>query len=149
MKLNSRSALDPRWTTHHVPVVAGFMLATIRIIRKKPSTTGVRPVYDQQTRTWSTDAFETVLTSTPARVQPYGIGNNTVVGQDTTGRRLIRVQIEAKGLGVNVDDIIIVETCPDNSSLENYVFEVRDKLGSSNAWVTDIVAQADSKERNV
>lgn len=145
MKLYSRGALDPRWTRHHTPVAADFMLATIKVIRKNPTTTGVRPVYDQATETWTTDAFEEILVDTPARVQPYGIIGDMVVGQDTTGRRLMRVQIENVETAVHMDDIVIVTACPDNPELTKYTLEVRGAISSSNAWLTDLVCEADLK----
>ena len=70
---------------------------------------------------------------------------NMVVGQDTTGRRLIRVQITDRETGVHADDMLIVTLCPDNPELTKYTFEVRGVVSSSNAWLTDIVAEADVK----
>lgn len=145
MNLYARGALDPRWTRHHTPVAVDFMLATIKVIRKNPTTTGVRPVYDQATETWTTDAFEEILVDTPARVQPYGIIGDMVVGQDTTGRRLMRVQIENVATAVHMDDIVIVTACLDNPELTKYTLEVRGAISSSNAWLTDLVCEADLK----
>ena len=147
MKLMSRSALDPRWTRHHTPVAAGFMLATISIIRKAPVTspTTPKPVYDQDTGTWSTTGVTTVLSNVKARIQPYGIAGDTVVAQDTTGRRLMRVQIENVETGIHMDDMIIVNSCPDNPELTAYTLEVRGAISSSNAWLTDLVVEADLK----
>lgn len=145
MNLHSRTALDPRWTRHHVPVVSAFMLATIKVIRKKPSTQSAQPVYDPATRTWTTAAFETVIENVQARAQPYGITGDMVVGQDTTGRRLIRIQIENVVTGIQVDDMIIVTACPDNPELTYYSHEVRSVVGSSNAWTTNIVCETDVK----
>lgn len=145
MKLYARGALDPRWTEHHVAVAASFMLATIKVIRKRPTTENVRPVYDPVTRTWSTGAFETVIDSVKARIQPYGIIGDMVVGQDTTGRRLMRVQVENKETAIHLDDTIIVVDCPDNRELEKFKLEVRGTIGSSNAWTTDLVCETDLK----
>ena len=146
MKLLSRGALDPRWTTHHTPVASDFMLATVKVIRKNPTTQVAAPTYDQNTGTWNTgSAFATVLDDVKARIQPYGIMGNMVVGQDTTGRRLIRVQITERETGVHADDMLIVTLCPDNPELTKYTFEVRGVVSSSNAWLTDIVAEADVK----
>lgn len=161
MKLMSRGALDPRWTRHHTPVAASFMLATIKVIRKAPTTAGVRPTYDPVTQTWQTNGsgfgeqfvdefedgnvFATILDNVSARVQPYGIIGDMVVGQDTTGRRLIRVQIENVETAIHVDDIVIVKFCKDNPELTKYTIEVRGALGSSNEWLTDLVCEADVK----
>lgn len=145
MQLLSRGALDTRWTQHHVSVPVSFMLATIKVIRKLPTTEAVRPVYDQATETWTTGAFETVLEDTKARVQPYGIIGDMNVGQDTTGRRLMRVQIESRETGIRLDDILIITVCPDDPELTKYTLEVRGAISSSNAWLTDLVCEADLK----
>lgn len=140
MNLNSRSSLDPRWVTHHVPVVRGFMVATVKIVRKIP---GAAVTYDRTTKTYTTS--DIIVYLGPARVQPFGIMGDMVVGQDTTSRRLMRVQIEDKNVGANVDDILYVINCEENRELETYTMEVRGALGSSNAWVTDLVCEADAK----
>lgn len=146
MKLYARGAVDPRWTRHHTPVVEDFMLATIKVIRKLPSTEGVRPTYDQATSTWNVGTgVEEILVDTPARVQPFGIMGDMVVGQDTTGRRLIRVQVGDVETGVHPDDILIVTACPDNPELTKYTFEVRGAVSSSNAWHSEFVCEADVK----
>ena len=144
MKLYARGALDPRWTTHHLPVVASFMLATIKVVRKLPSTESARPVYDPVTKTWS-GTFDTVIDNVQARIQPYGIIGDMVDGQDTTGRRLMRVQIESKETSIHLDDQIIILSSPENPELEDYVLEVRGAIGSSNQWVTDLVCEANLK----
>jgi hypothetical protein len=123
-----------------VQVVAGFMAATIRVIRKNPD---VQVTYDRVTKTWAGD-FEEIFVG-PARIQPYGITGDQIVGQDPTGRRLMRVQIEDKESLINVDDMIEVVSSPLNPELELFTMEVRSTVGSSNAWVTDIVAEADLK----
>ena len=141
MYLNSRASLDPRWTTHHVKPVVGFMLATIKVIRK--SVGNVTPTYDFNTGTWTGDIEE--VFSGAARVQPYGIIGDQIVAQDTTGRRLMRVQIESKDSAINLDDILLVTDCPDNPELTTFTMEVRGTIGSSNAWLTDLVCEADLK----
>lgn len=144
MKLMSRSAIDPRWTRHHTPVAASFMLATIKVIRKLPSTEAPRLQYDPDTGTYS-GQFITVLEGINARIQPYGIIGDMVVGQDTTGRRLMRVQIENVETSIHLDDIIIVTDVGDNPELTAYTMEVRGAISSSNAWLTDLVCEANLK----
>lgn len=140
MNLHSRSSLDPRWTTHHTKVAVGFMLATVRVIRKDPDST---PVYDQATGIWL-GVFTTIFEGN-ARIAPYGIVGDMVVGQDTTGRRLLRVQVESRETGINVDDMVVVEFCKDFPELVDYTIEVRGSVSSSNAWLTDLVCEADLK----
>lgn len=146
MKLHARGALDPRWSRHHTPVAVDFMQATVKVVRKLSSTDAPRPTYNQATGLWNTTgSMETVLENVKARVQPFGIMGDMVVGQDTTGRRLIRVQIENVSTGVRADDILIVTACSDNPELMAYTFEVRGAISSSNAWITDLVCEADVK----
>jgi hypothetical protein len=139
--LNGRSQIDPRWQTHHGPVVAGFMLASVKFIRKQPNF--VRS-YDQATSTWNTTGFTTVWQG-PARIQPYGIIGDQIVAQDTTGRRLMRVQIEAMDSGVMLDDMGIILDGGLDPELTKFTLEVRGTINSSNPWVTDIVCEADLK----
>ena len=146
LKAYTRGALDPRWTRHHTPVAVDFMLATVKIVRKLPATEATQPTYNQATGTWIPGAsIVTVLDDTPARIQPFGIMGDQVVGQDTTGRRLVRVQIEDVQTGIHADDILIVTACPDNPELMSYTIEVRGVISSSNAWLTDLVCEADVK----
>lgn len=145
MALNSRSSLDPRWTRHHTPVAVGFMLATIDVKRKLPIDGSIE--YDGVTGTYSGGTFETIVTGVAARIQPFGIIGDMIVGQDSTSRRLMRVQIENIETSINLDDHVIVTSCPDNPELENYMLEVRGAISSSNAWLTDLVVEADTKSR--
>ena len=56
------------------------MLATVKVIRKKPTTQVAAPTYNQNTGTWNTgSAFTTVLDDVKARIQPYGIMGDMVV----------------------------------------------------------------------
>jgi hypothetical protein len=140
MGINARSSLDPRWVSHHVAVTEGFMVATIKFIRKNPD---VNPTYDQATETW-TGGFDTIWTG-PARVQPYGIIGDQIVAQDATGRRLMRVQIADKTADIKLDDMGIVIDSPYDTQLMDYTLEVRGSIGSSNSWVRDLVCEADLK----
>lgn len=116
------------------------MLATIRVIRKDPS---VQVTYDRATKTWVGD-FEEIYVG-KARIQPYGIIGDQLVAQDPTGRRLMRLQVREKITLINIDDMIEVTESPENPELELFTMEVRGTIGSSNGWITDIVAEADLK----
>jgi hypothetical protein len=119
------------------------MIATIKVIRKDPD---VAPSYDQQTETW-TGGFPVIFTG-QARIQPYGIIGDQIVAQDTTGRRLMRVQIENLTSNINLDDMIMVTACDNDPELLSFSLEVRGTIGSSNSWVTDLVCEANMK-RNI
>lgn len=147
MNLNSRNSLDPRWTAHHVPVVVGFMLAEIVVVRKNPGTV---ISYDFDNGTYSagvngTGQVTDQIWTGMARIQPFGIIGDMVVGQDTTSRRLMRVQIDDLASGINVDDMIYVVSSDDAPELMTFVLEVRGTISSSNPWVTDLVCEADTK----
>lgn len=122
------------------------MIATITVIRKLPTTEAIPATYNQATETWVPGtSIHTIVKDVSARIQPYGIMGDMVVGQDTTGRRLIRVQIADRETGIHADDMLMVTHCADNPELKSYTFEIRGVVSSSNAWLTDIVAEADVK----
>lgn len=143
--VNARSSVDPRWTRHNVRTAAGFMLAEIEVRRK--ITTGDDPTYNFETGTYDGTEVVTVWRG-KARVQPFGIIGDQIVAQDPTGRRLMRVQIEQFETGIQVDDEIEVTHCQDNPDLEQFRLEVRGTISSSNAWLTDLVAEANVKAHN-
>lgn len=116
------------------------MLASIRVVRKLP---GQDVVYNQTTKTYSS-AVETIWEG-EARIQPFGIIGDMVVGQDTTSRRLMRVQVDDLQTNINVDDMITVLDAPDAPELTTFTLEVRGTISSSNPWVTDLVCEADTK----
>ena len=145
MALNSRPALDARWTRHHTPVAADFMLATITVQRKQPIEGAVQ--YDPVTGEYNGGVFTDILVNVKARIQPFGIIGDMIVAQDTTSRRLMRIQIENVQTNINQDDMIVVTDCPDNPELCDFQIEVRGTISSSNSWLTDIVAEADTKRR--
>lgn len=122
------------------------MLATIKVIRKLPRDGEL--VYDPVTETYNGGQFLTVLDGVQARIQPFGIIGDMVVGQDTASRRLMRVQIENVETGINLDDMIEVLACKDNPELASFTLEVRGSISSSNAWLTDLVVEANTK-RNI
>lgn len=145
MGINSRTSLDPRWSRHHTPSAAGFMLAIIRVIRKEPIDGDIK--FNQGNGQYEGGVFTTIVDNTKARIQPFGIIGDMIVGQDPTSRRLMRVQIENVQTGINQDDIVEVVECADNPELTGFMLEVRGTISSSNAWLTDIVAEADTKRR--
>lgn len=143
MALNSRRGLDPRWTSHHTRTASGFMTAQIRIRRLGRDDT---PVYDPDTKQYDYSDIGEIVFDGAARISPFGIFGDMLVGQDTTSRRLIRVQIETKHSGINVDDQI--EIISAEGELPYFNIEVRGTIGSSMPWLTDLVCEADMKHRN-
>lgn len=141
MNVNGRSSLDPRWVDHNRSVVRGFMIADIKIVRLDPN--GPKPVWNPATKSWTKTVAS--VWEGKARVQPFGIMGDMVVGQDTTSRRLVNVQVDDKETGVQVDDTLYIVNCPTAPELETYALEVRGSVMSSNAWVTTIVCEADTK----
>jgi hypothetical protein len=140
VNLNGRSSLDPRWVKHHMKVVEGFMLATIKVVRKIP---GQVAEYNQATGTYSNTVTE--VWTGKARIQPFGIIGDMVVGQDTASRRLMRVQVDDLETGINIDDMITVLESVEAPELELFTLEVRGSISGSNPWVTDLVCEANTK----
>lgn len=120
------------------------MLATVTVKRKLPVDGAID--YDFTTGTYGGGQFEDVVVGVKARIQPFGIIGDMIVGQDATSRRLMRIQIENVQTGINIDDHVVVTDCPDNPELLNYTIEVRGAISSSNAWLTDLVAEANTKK---
>jgi len=116
------------------------MLATIKVVRKTP---GATVTYDQNTGTYT--AGITTVYEGQARIQPFGIIGDMVVGQDTTSRRLMRVSIDTLTSGINVDDMITVTASTEAPELMLFTLEVRGTISGSNPWVTDLVCEADTK----
>jgi hypothetical protein len=141
MGLNARTALDPRWQKHHASVPEGFMTAEIKIVRKL-NTPKVN--YNQTTGKYDTGSVEVIFEG-KARIQPYGIIGDTLVAQDTTGRRLMRVQVPGLITGITLDDMLSVTRCDSNPDLTTYSMEIRGAIGSTQAWLTDLVVEANLK----
>lgn len=139
MNLNKRAPLDPRWQKHHAAVVAGFMLATIKVYRKSDGQVEYNRTTGKYTPT------RTVVWEGQARIQPFGIIGDMVVGQDTTSRRLMRVQMDDLQTGINVDDMIEITDSPEAPELTLFRLEVRGSISSSNPWITELVCEADTK----
>lgn len=141
MPLNSRKSLDPRWVTQTgTKVAAGFMVATIRVIRKSADS----PLtYDQDTRTYS-GGYDTIW-SGPARIQMTSFSSPELVAQDQSYRQTIRVQIKDLNTDIRVDDGVQVVDSPYDTSLLKYRITVKGTMGTSNPWLTDLVCDADQK----
>ena len=121
------------------------MLAYIKVTRKSPNDGQIE--YDPVTGEYSNTGGVTIVDRIAARIQPFGIIGDMVVAQDPTSRRLMRVQIEKIDTNINQDDMIEVLECKDDPELCDFQLEVRGTISSSNAWLTDIVAEADTKRR--
>lgn len=143
--VNNRTAMDPRWSRHHTPAAASFMQAKIKVRRKVATDNPIE--YDFETGQYSGQDIQVVWEGA-ARIQPFGIIGDQIVAQDPTGRRLMRVQIKQMDTGIEVDDEIEVIECGDNPELVHFRMEVRGTVSSSNAWLTDLVTEANVKRFN-
>lgn len=119
------------------------MLARIRVTRRSVGTVEAAE-YNFTTGQYS-NVVSPVVFEGLARIQPYGIIGDQIVGQDPTGRRLMRVQIKNKETGVRLDDQLSILECKDDPEMLNFSLEVRGSIGSSNAWLTDLVCEANLK----
>lgn len=143
MGINNRGPFHPAWAKTNGDVAAGFMTATIKVIRRKSDEVST---YNFQSGSWSVaNDFEVIIENIKARVQPYGIIGDMTVAQDPTSRRLIRIQVRELETGINQDDMIYVTDCPGAPELAEFVYEVRGTVGSSNPWLTDIVCETNTK----
>lgn len=141
MGLNSRKSMDPRWPTQTgSKVAAGFMAATIKVIRKTP---GAALTYDQTTRTY-TGGYDTIWAG-PARVQMTSFSAPELVAQDQSYRQTIRIQVAELATGINVDDVVQVIESPYNPALTKFRITVKGTMGTSNAWLIDLLCDADQK----
>lgn len=143
MALNSRPALDPRWAYHNRPVAQSFMTCAVSI-----SHQGLEGVeYDATTNTWSDNAV--IVWSGKARIQPISTSNN--INTLTNDSKVRRVQVEIDFSGNEVSgssgamadirpgDYLMVTDSPVDPMLQNFIYIVRDVIGSSTPWVRTLI----------
>jgi hypothetical protein len=144
MALNSRPAVDPRWTFHNSAIEKSLRLATIEIYN--PDST--LSEYDPETNTWSGDT--TLLWVGKARIQPrsssarIGEAGNIIRAIDPGASQIVEVHIGlrenqlAGSEGVMPDlrpgHRMMVTESPLDPQLENFIFVVRSVINSSNPW---------------
>lgn len=147
MSLNGRTALDPRWLTHHRGISRAFQLATITVYNENQSAR----VYNASTNTFDTN--ETAIWAGKARIQP----KNNGVDRNLTGNNTVIQQVEMQldlegntisGSGGDMVDIrpgnyIIVTSAPTATQLTKFVYIVRSVVNSSNAWQRTLMCEVD------
>ncbi len=147
MTLNSRPAMDPRWSYHHRAVARAFQLCSITIYNEQLASRTYNPL----TNAWSTG--EVAIWSGKARIQPKNtaadrnlVGNNTFVQQ-------VEIQIDFAGNtvagsnGAMVDirpgAYIIVSGSPIDPMLTKFIYVVKSVINSSNPWQRTLVCEVD------
>jgi hypothetical protein len=147
MALNSRSALDPRWVSHHRNVSSSFQVCNIEIYNEK---LGSR-VYNATNNTWDTKS-DNIWTG-KARIQPTKIssernipGNPTFVRQVTMQIDFGKNQVEdsdGEMADIRPGNYVLVTESPYDPILKNFVYIVRTVMGSSNPWQRTITCEVD------
>lgn len=144
MALNSRPAVDPRWTFHNSSIEKSLRLATVEIYNPDSKSS----VYNATTNTWS--GGTTLLWVGKARIQPrsssarIGTSGNVISAIDPGASQIIEVHIglrENQLAGSNgvMPDLrpghrMLVTNSPLDQQLKNFVFVVRSVINSSNPW---------------
>jgi hypothetical protein len=144
MALNSRGAIDPRWTFHNSAIEKALRLATIQIYNPQ----SLSDTYNATTNTWS--GTTTLLWTGKARIQPrsstarIGEGGSIINVINPGASQIVEVHIglrENQLAGSNgvMPDIrpghrMLVTSSPLDSKLLNFEFVVRSVINSSNPW---------------
>lgn len=153
MALNKRPVLDPRWTTHHIPVEDGFALAYIEIFRPNNS----EKVYDAETNTWTGDS--TVLYKGWCRIQPdrpltVTDGTNDFV--PSSGKKVSMffniLKNEIEGFDGSIADIrpgheVKVTAAPVDEQMINFAYTVKSVINSSNTWSRAIACEVNQEAK--
>lgn len=141
MALNSRSAIDPRWTTHHSGVVESLMLAQIEIYDADFS----ERTYNATSNTWSGTAIS--LYTGKARIQPLTSVTDEASDYNPTVLQSVRVQIPLTSTTPDIrpSHRLKVTSAPGNPALEDFVYIVMGVLNSSNAWERTLMCRVDTE----
>jgi len=147
MALNSRSALDHRWVSHHRNVSSSFQVCDIDIYNEQLASR----VYNATANTWDTNS--TVMWSGKARIQPTRASTERNVPGNPTFVRQVTMQIDfgknqAEDSDGEMADIrpgnyVVVTSSPYDPILENFVYVVRSVMGGSAPWQRTITCEVD------
>jgi len=139
LALNTRGAIDPRWTSHNRGVLRALQLATVEVFNQASST----KVYDAVTNTWT--GSDTTLYTGPARVQQLNSVSETAENYNPTFLKTVRVQIAASAVDIRPNDRMRVTACATNATLTKFIYVVTDVLNSSNAWEKTLLCRVDTE----
>ncbi len=144
LALNTRSAIDPRWTFHNLAIERSLALTSIEIY--DPATND--SVYDAVTNSWT--GTVNLLWSGKARIQPRSASanpstlGNALSAIDPGASQVVEVHIglrenQVTGSGGAIADIrpgnrMLVTSSVLDPMLQNFEFVVRGVLNSSNPW---------------
>lgn len=144
MALNTRSAIDPRWSFHNVAIENSLALASIEIY----NSSNASDTYDPLTNSWS--GTTTLLWSGRARVQPrstsarQGTLGNQMTGIDPAASQVVEVHIgmrenQVTGSNGEMADIrpghrMLITNSPLDQLMQSFEFIVRSVVNSSNPW---------------
>ncbi len=147
MALNSRKILDPRWVGHNASVALGFQICDITIYNEN---LGSR-TYNATTNAWSNS--DTAIWSGKARIQATKTSSNRSSMVNPTNVREVQFQIAfnkntitgttAAMADLRPGNYIIVDTSPQDPTLETFSYVVKSVINSSSPWQRTIIAEVD------
>lgn len=141
MALNSRPAVDPRWTRHNSKIVESLMLAQVEIYDADFS----ERAYDASTNTWSGSSVS--LYSGKARIQPLTSVSDEASEYNPSVLESVRVQIPliSSTPDIRPNHRLKVTSASENSALEDFLYIVTGVLNSSNAWERTLLCRVDTE----
>lgn len=155
LALNSRSAIDPRWTFHNLAIEASLALATVEIYNPSSDSS----VYDPITNSWSGAAV--LLWTGKARIQPrkpssdMGSVGSQITGIDPGSSQVVEVHIglrenQLTGSGGAMADIrpghrMMVTSSPLDELMQNFEYVVRSVINSSNPWHRTLLCEVNQE----
>lgn len=144
MALNTRPAVDPRWSFYNSGIEKALRLATVEIYNPDSA----QSEYDAATNTWS--GTTTLLWVGKARIQPrastarLGTAGNVITSIDPGASQIVEVHIglrenQLEGSDGEMPNIrpghrMLVTASPLDEQLKNFEFVIRSVINSSNPW---------------
>jgi hypothetical protein len=147
MALNSRKILDPRWTWHNASVALGFQICNITIYNEN---LGSR-TYNATTNTWTNT--DTAIWAGKARIQARKDSSSKSSMVNPSNVREVQFQIAfnkntivgatAPMADLRPGNYIIVNTSPQDATLQTFSYIVKSVVNSSSPWQRTIIAEVD------
>lgn len=141
--VNSRSAIDPRWTRWALPTLRAFETCVVAIYDPNSELSGKN--FNPYTRAGET-AKPTILWSGRGQLQVFrqSLTADDVAGSVTQVRSVrFTVDLDGPNLPVRKGLIIRVLSCPHDPDAEVYEYTVTSGINSGLAWKRTIEAEAD------
>lgn len=145
--------MSAAWLTHNLGIQASFFTTTVEIFNPSIS----EATYDASSNTW-TGSREIVWTG-KARLQTVNKPSDRALRTNPTSVQEVEVHIDFKGntlagsIGV-MPDIrpnyqIFVTSSPTDPLLQNFIYNVRSVINSSNPWHRVLLCEVDQEAKRV